>query len=484
MSNHSRTTLILTFLIILGAILRFRSITPYKIYPDAYQNLLVAKSLRENGSVSGTMGDGGLGFPPHILWSRPVYPLLINSFTVFTKDDLFSAQAVSFLAGILAIPLSYLFIAQVFNSNKTGLAAAFLTTLSFNHTVWGGFILTEAVGVFFLLLFYLSLFSSLKLKSTLANPRDFLTGVLLTFAVFTRYEYLFLAIPATYLIFKRSEAPLFRLINIFSSFFFVSSIILVTLFPLYNIHKEIFSVLSGTASDPKSISLSGMSKFFTTDLLLFVSAVTGMASLIKAKQFKDLVVFVLSSSLMLAIIYYKASSNEQRYYTHLIPLLLIPASYGLVWLVERAEKTKFLAFGLILLSIIQLNATFNGIRGWRNGEWFRVSYEEKSSKILKGLITDKNTVIVTSLPEAYFYFTGLTTQSVSDNPPHIFIVNTQRPTLVVQDMGMRTIFPIFSIHLDQTLSDFKITEYTVNEPFHYETDNFLEAKPVIIYKIF
>lgn len=132
----------------IGIILRLHNISPFKIYPDSYQSLLTALNIKDYHSVVGFLGKDGMVYPDFFGWTRPFYPLLILAASMFFHTIASSAQYVAVLAGILALPLAFFLGRHVFKSFAVGVGSILLLTLSYNHTVWGGFILTETLAVF------------------------------------------------------------------------------------------------------------------------------------------------------------------------------------------------------------------------------------------------------------------------------------------------------------------------------------------------
>ncbi len=214
--------MIFFLIILIGTILRLVNILPYKFYPDAYESLLVAENISKYHSVLHSLGVNGYPFPTFFIWSRPVYPILIN---------IFGAQSASLLAGLVTIILAYFLISRIFKSKTAGLFAAFLTSVSFNHIVWGGFIMTETTGILFMALFLFLFFNNLQ-SSELLNFKDFLAGSVFSVAVMSRYEYLVIAIPVIYYIFVCTKKPFNKIINLAVSFIFITSIFVSFLFPL------------------------------------------------------------------------------------------------------------------------------------------------------------------------------------------------------------------------------------------------------------
>jgi hypothetical protein len=396
------TYLILTLLIILGTLFRFINLAPFKFYPDSYQNLIVAKNIQDYGSVLGTLGDKGMIYPPYFMWSRPAYPLLINLVNL-QFDIVLSAQIVSFLLGIFSILLCFFAVKKIFKDYKIGLFSSGLLSISFNHTVWGGFIYTETTGLFFIFLVILILFANLEEKSELLNLKDLLLGGVFTLAVFSRYEYILLVLPITYLISTSPENAKIKLINFYVSFSIFSAMFLFALYPVYEtlmvffLQNQRLLLVAGAVSIfiilgffifkgllkkssnlniagklisniilqcflvlllytlfpnffPLSEKITGLRNFFKTDPLILSSFFAGLYFMYRNSKHIKVANFVLITTIVMIPIYYQINPTMQRYWTHLIPFFLIPAGYGLFVILSRAKNLK-IKRGLMNLEI-------------------------------------------------------------------------------------------------------------------------------------
>src|SRR5262249_54375056 len=147
----------------------------------------------------------------------------------------------------------------------------------------------------------------------------------------------------------------------------------------------------------------------------------------------DLAYFVLLSLLLLGITYYHINPEMERYMTHLIPLLLIPGSYGIYFASskvlrhpgKRSASRIFSGFWtsqndsvsvsvrnfdkqvyttvLSLFIVFQLIFTARGLRNLNDPSWFRPSYEEKAALLVGNKLSDKP-MLIASFPEPYYYF--------------------------------------------------------------------------------
>jgi hypothetical protein len=565
--------LILIFITLLGAYLRLHALSPFKIYPDSYQNLLVAQNIQTYRSVVSYLGEKGMLYPPFFIWSRPMYPLLITLVQYVTNDITNAAILLSLSMGVLSIPLSYIFITTVLNNgamkqlNNTivGISGAMHIALSFNHTNWGGYIMTETTGVFVLLLFIWHLFSILNTKPRRGSFKDILCGILFGAAIFTRYEYSILLIPLFILLIWKSPKPLLRIINLVSGLLITTIVCLFALFPLpstlllipqqthilltragiiilvfgitigafFTISKKqrvhilqlfhtfivttvsLFPILIAALIFLPSIpfissQFAGLMDFIKDDIFLSISAYIGILLLIQDKQQKHLAYFSLSSIILLYVFYIRMNPAMERYMTHLIPFLLIPASYAVFWVYQTEKlitdqpisenrklrtdnwstnKNIFIViFLFILLSCYQLILTYHGFRQWGDKSWYSMSYEEKSARTIRDYLRFNQrlsaSILIASFPEPYYYFTNVSTQSIADTYPYVYIdesLNSQQ-VLIIQDMGMHDIFPHFSDFLTKNMSNFAIHSFKTNIFYHYGFRSEKEEYPVILYQ--
>jgi len=513
-----RISILLFLITSLGAFLRFNNLSPFTVYPDSYQNLIVAENLKTYGSVLGFMGQNGMLYPDFFMWTRPVYAGLIALFS--------NAGAISFILGIAAVPLSYFTFKTIFSKTQA-LIASLLLALSFNHTVWSGFIMTESSGVFFMLLFLWSFFAGLKRKTCLGSPRDLLTGFLFAVAILTRYEYAIIILPVVYLIRSHSTKTYNLLLNITIGLIttlaiagyalypwqsvlpivfvqlkdllvIVSVIVIIFIFfmllfkklriykPSFSYSTKLFIILFAPIL---LLSIPFMSSFARHDILLSIFSLIGIIYLIKDKHYRVYAYFSLLSFFSLACIYYRINPDMERYMTHTIPFLLIPASYAMYTLLKIENfKLKIIFVTLIILISIQISLSAQGLRYLQDPSWYTVSYEEKVAEKIASKIPDQvrdDNVLLVSMPEPFFLKTKLTTHSLTDTPPFIYIPDAldERTVIIVSDMGMRDYFPNFTKVIETKLQKYKVSEFRVGEKYHTSTKSLDEKYPVKVYEI-
>lgn len=524
---------ILILVVITGALIRLVNLTPFKIFPDSYQSLIVARNIIHYGSVTGFLGEHGVFYPPYIIWSRPGYPILIDLLSFITGNAELSSRIISLSSGVLAIVLAYFLLKSVFNSKTTAVAGAGLLAVSFNHTIWSGFIMTETLGVLLLIILFWVLSETHKKRARPQNILDIFSGVILSLAIMTRFEYILLTIPVLFLI-TTGRKRFVRLVNFAAGLFISLSIFYFLLFPSNTI-GEIFVQLKGvliratiaigiiTTSAasffiipkwfksritelfpnllrtfvlglPIYIVLQfllpvpqiypAFSMFFLHDPAIIFFSIYGYFIMLEKGDFQKTAYISFLSCLLLLFVYQKINPSMERYLTHTLPFLLIPASYGLVRFLKISNKYFFLKLVVLLIFTYQLFVSFYGLRSWSDGSWSRTNYYDLASAKVSSL-AEKNSVLLVSFVEPYFLNTGISTQGVDDKPPFIHLDQKydNYTLFIVNDMGMREVYPKFAGLLDSKLKAYKNKEFKVNEVFHYLADVKAEKYPVQVYKI-
>ncbi|MBW3538342.1 glycosyltransferase family 39 protein [Candidatus Parcubacteria bacterium] len=532
-----------------GLALRLANLSVYKFYPDSYQSLIVAHNIANHGSVVGRLGEQGMVYPGFFGWTRPLYSLLINLVTAAGWERLPAAYVVAVAAGVLAIPAAYLVAQTIFASRATGLSAALLVALSFSHVVWGGFIMTETTGVLIMLLLLWSLFRRLHRPAQLADPGDFMTGLLLAAAILARYEYAVVIIPITYLIVKKSPQPWVRLVNIAAMAVFVLALAVSWLFPVPALGAALAAeaarrtafiaimvalvaagLLASRLVPPErrgqayqhlgqgvvgllwllsaylllqtyfptvfrwlATPLAAPREFLATEPLMGLTFLIGLTVAAGWSKRRTLMTFCLLAIGLLAATYYQVNPEMQRYWTHLIPFMVIPASFGLhqtvkwttsAWQQRRGLPLAYAAAAALLLVPVQAHASYRGIKSWHGGLWQQPGYEEVAARAV-GEAAPSDVLLIVSFPEPYYLFSGRPTHSLADAYPFIYIdgVPDSQPVLVVQDMGMRDQFPRFSEVLDRHLQEFQTGQLHTGSHYRYQARIEPEEQPVRLYQL-
>lgn len=517
--------------------LRLHAISPFKIYPDSYQNLLVALTITDYQSVVGFLGSQGMLYPDYFMWTRPIYALFILFGTAFGADISVSAQMVALLFGMLTIPLTYLFLRKVFYSDLAGIVGSLLLGLSYNHTIWSGFIMTETTGVFFMLLFLYLLFTTIQTKHY--QLMSALTGAVFALAVLTRYEYIIIAIPTAFFLITQSKDPkrilvLFTLtalclflfvgfllypiqslfpivLNQFQKLLIYAGLILgisilvflaIRVFPhskqklrhiLPNITLAtlglfcivlLFQILFDNTDSWIWQQLSFVRNFALHDFLVTIFALIGYTSLLRDNKQHPLGYISLVSVILLGCIYYQINPDMERYTTHFLPFLLIPASYGMMIFFQKYQKS-FVILLCGILFILQGIISYQGLHALKHSSWFQRSYEELSAQKLKSYLKDQKTVIIASMPEPYYLEARHTVYSLTSQYPFLYIPSSldDHTIIIVEDMGMYEYFPEFVTFLHKELRDKKIARYATGQSFHTTNIVKKEQYPVILYQL-
>jgi len=557
-------TIILSLITLVGIVLRLANLSPFKFYPDSYQNLIVAENIRTYHNVVGFLGPQGMLYPDFFTWTHPLYPLLINLGSLFIPDTTFVARLISFLAGVITIPLTFFFIKSVFRSITYALAGAFLLAFSFNHTIWSGFIMTETVGILFMLFFLWFLFLSISSKTRFASPSNILTGILFCGAVLTRYEYIIMLFPVIFLVIKLSPHPFRYLTNLIATFFLGLVTIGIILYPwqstLYVIIEQsqnllqriglivilfllIYSLMYILSQKfkhklfqalPQFITgllcifalyiclqmlgivglpflwndLSFVRNFVQHDFLISIFALIGfILLLLQNAQLRVFGYFSLLCILFLGVLYHRTNPDMERYLTHLLPFLLIPASYAFGKIVQyllsfklgrkyvsflKITKQSILILALSIILLLQAKSTFFGLRYLNDSSWYHLSYEEQAALEVKKYIAKSCTsnqscepLILAAFPEPYFYILHHTTYSITDTYPYIYIPDSlnKKHIVIIEDMGMRDIFPSLASFLEENLQAYRMDELKINENYHYANRSEKATQPLNIYDI-
>ncbi len=520
---------LLAFLV-LGLILRLHNISSYKFYPDSYQNLVVADNLRNYNSPVGSLGPDGMGYPQTFAWTRPLYASLINIAKTTCASGETAGKAVALGASLLTIPASCWLVWQLTKRRKTAVIAGLLAAINFGLVVWGGFILTETLGVLVVLLLLGLVIRITNIKSP-ANIAPFvLAGLLFSLCVLCRYEYLVLALPVL-LILQSKKTSWEHIVITFASaivalaIFFIfyplplqsldltsqlksqlpvivaAAIALIAVFIIkgkiasFKWPRKLVVALASTLTFILLIYMArqpGWRDFMANDFILVILAAAGYVVMLAGKKYRAFALFSLLAIFMLSAIYLRVNTDMFRYFTHLFPFLIVPAAIGATFILSpeglkliRSRYVQKLIPALLFLGIIlQVGISYNGLHNWDDGVWFKPGYEEVSAKMSRKYLA-KNSLVVASLPEPYYFFTGHSTYSLNDNSPYIYI-DSQYDNVtvnVIYDMPMQSYFPHFSQLISQKLPDYKKTTLYTGQKY-IQTDHIVsENMPVTIYEL-
>ena len=507
------TAAIVAALTVVAAALRLHAYSPYLPYPDAYQTLLVARNFATAHQAVATLGNGGITFPHTFDWTRPLYPALVAFVHLFGANLITAGHIVAIIASIAAVPVAYWAITNATASRRAGVAAAGLLAVSYAATIWSGFVLTEPLANLVLLLGIGVMFGQ--------NP--WLTGIMWGLAALTRYEYAILILPVIAvsqplrlsaaaktvaawaaviiagLLATRSLSALGWSALIHGTHSFVplavvtaAALVAGRLAPRYLPLRSSFANAVGVAVVAFVVLVathsrwSGLRSFAAGDSLLTVLALCGFVVMARVTVHRRAVSFAFISTIVLAAVYVRVNPTMERYGTHLIPLLLIPAGYAVAVMSRRIPAWRNrvrIPFALVATALvaIQITASVEGFGIDPASPWTKPSYEATAAQRTAGLIPP-GALVITALPEPYAYFTGHSTQTVSNAYPFIVAhIMDNQYVVVVQDEAMRRLFPHFSSGMETSLSAYRVTSFTVNEPFTYGSDVVPHPGPVTLY---
>ncbi len=118
------------------------------IYPDSYYYLLIARNLLTNGHPTGTLGPGGMPFPPPgYAAMKATFPMLAAAVMAFGLPAEQTGHLVSGAAAVLAVPMAFFATWRLLRSKPAALAAAALVAVSYGVTYWAGFVMSDSVSV-------------------------------------------------------------------------------------------------------------------------------------------------------------------------------------------------------------------------------------------------------------------------------------------------------------------------------------------------
>lgn len=482
--------LLLVVILTVGAVIRVHGLSEYKVYPDSYQSLGVAENIHTEGSVVAPMGEYGYLYPQFFGWTRPVYPLLINSTSALGLSQDTAARTVSFVAGILGILVAYLLVSTALRSREAGLFASALIALTYDHAVWGGFILTDTTGVLLAMLFLWLIYRTLAMEGERSIWHDALIGVVFACAVFTRYEYLVLALPLVYLyIHTKQPHTTLLLVTVGVSAFAVASMFLYALSPYTHDVTGILGQVSGLTDTVIPRGAGGLVGFLTGAPLLVVLYTVGMIYLLRTRSIRHHAIVSLLGIVPLAYMYYNTNPAMQRYFIHLLPFILIPFGHASLVLARYVKNlrtplriTAYTAVALVL--VWQGGVAYRGLHGQDENLWFTPGYEYRVAQEIAPLVAPGDLLIV-SFPEPYYLATKNTTQSIADVPPFIYLsseIGADRRVVVVEDEGMRHIFPQFTARLRALDNSCIVSELSVGGTYRYAQLVAPVQEPVRLYR--
>ena len=517
--------LILLLLVAIAALLRYHNISPYLIYPDSYQNLIVAENIRHGYGLVGRLGELGMWYPDTLWWTRPAYALLISLFSSGAGDMVGVAKTIAFVAGILLVPTVYVMLQKLWSNRAISLLGAGLVTISYAGTVWGGFVQTESLGILMMAAVLAVLFETTRKQND--GVTQFLAlGSLFGLAVLTRYEYIVLTLPITYWLYQhRGNEWKLQFGAAGAGVFFVIALALFALGPvpftfedvrasvqsfalplvavifvlgagIYTVQKVARIKKGLLASLPYILPLSaaamllvgGIGSFVSSDFLVCALGLYGMVRLLQDHTYRAIGIFALLSITLLSAVYYEVNPDMQRYWTHTLPFLVLVAAYGGYSLAEKVIRSESSSYRVALSSLailallLQTGLAWQGLHQFKDGLWFRPGYEEVAAQKVKEILP-ADVIIIAPTPEPYHLFTGRSVHSVALAAPYLYLPEKLdgKNVAVIDDESMRYYFPKFSTFAESSLQRYKTHQFFVGEPFRERNNVLTEKKPVTVY---
>lgn len=509
----------------LGLVLRLGNLSPYLVYPDSYTSIVVADTIGRTGAVVANLGAGGLIYPDFFGWTRPGYPLLVALVHTMGFSLVEAGRGVALAAGVACVPAAAWLGFEVTRRRGAALAAAGLASISFASVVWSGFVLTETTGNLILLILLAATWHWRRRQPELLDPRDYLTGLLLAVAILTRYEYALIA-PIILLASGPRLSPSVRWLNIAGSAGLILGLAVLILRPFdpdpaYALSQvtsfipiaivglvagavllvlgrfvhlapqrarivslALFAAILAAAAVWASNGYPGLITFAQQDGLIVWLGLLGLILMLYRHHTRSAGWLILASIIVLAAAYFRVNPTMARYGTHLLPLLIVPASYLILeaWDLRRRTIRAGALTIIAALALYQSYLTFGGLRSDQAGIWFKPGYEQTAALLAAPYIPEA-AVIFTALPEPYFLSTTNSTQSFTDISPWIYApgLDADTPVIVVVDQPLKDLYPEVYHSLTSAPPSSAEAIIEVSDPFRYITQTTLKPIPVTLY---
>ncbi len=358
------------------------------IYPDSYYYLMIAQDLLHDHRLTGTLGAGGMPFPPPGYAAMKVtFPLLVAMTMAFGLGAEAAGHAVAAACAVLAVPAAFWAVRRLLGSDWAALTAGALVATSYGLTYWAGFVMSDPVSVL-LGFVVLGMFAKQR-PDDVSNPGDIGTGLLIGFWLLSRPTY-FVALPMLCWLgfsafgwtWKRlatasaaallpamvaatlwfpplswTRGVLFRLLPVIGTAALVSAVAALLLrrrgtslakyrlpqwvrmggyaalalaVPAMFLFQRAF-IISGHASP-----FLGLDHFATRDVATVVLLVPG-ALVLRERGRGEIGGALLTAIVVMLGVYYWVEPRESRYLIHLLPFM-VPVAASTVLLVDPRER--------------------------------------------------------------------------------------------------------------------------------------------------
>jgi hypothetical protein len=163
------------------------------VYPDSYYYLLIARNIADHLHPAGTLGSGGMPFPPPgYAAMKATFPATAALLLALGVSMTSTGHLVAAGAAVLTVPASYWATKRLVGSRTAALTAALLMAASYGLTYWAGFIMSDSLSV--LLAFLALALVAKSRRDEWSNLGDVATGVVLALLLLSRPTY-FVAVP-------------------------------------------------------------------------------------------------------------------------------------------------------------------------------------------------------------------------------------------------------------------------------------------------
>ncbi len=382
----------LAILFLMGLSAAGKAINTYGffIYPDSYYYLLIARNIADHVHPAGTLGPGGMPFPPPgYAAMKATFPAIAAVLLAFGVPMTPTGHLVAGGAAVLAVPAAFWATRRLIDSRMAALTAAVLAATSFGITYWAGFIMSDSLSV--LLAFVALALLAKSRRDDWSNAGDIAFGVVLALLLLSRPTYL-VAVPLLAWTARTSFAwTRKRVITAGAAASFVVATIAAAWFPpssfirvvATNLLPVIGIALAGGAIvilvlrrvrtrphltlSPRAfawllVSLSavipaaylvervvrystgvspyiGFGRFGARDPATIVLLIPGaLAFALYAKR--DVAMSLAASAVVLFGVYYWVEPRESRYLIHLLPFLIPIASAAPLLILGRRDAFK------------------------------------------------------------------------------------------------------------------------------------------------
>ena len=413
-------------ILLLGACLRALAVSRFHFYTDSYNYMLMAKFFAENGRMIGSLGDrGGLFVPSPSPVYKWAYPMSIALPVKLGWDPERAGRAVCFAMGLSTVLLASSLSKSLYGKVRHGAWGALLMAASYENVTWGGFVLADVPGLFWILL---SLWSLVVPKGAVFR---FLAGLFLAMAGLSRTELCVIALPLMLLLWAKGKERPFRLFLFAVSF--LGLWISVTAFFGARIPADHFQTGGTTPSlidkvfgrflELQRLDARHVLTFVVAEGALCLSGAAGLLFWARERSWGRLLLWG-AYAFPLALLYNVSPNEHHRYYTQLLPCLLLPSVYALG---KRPEALKdagrlwtavLKALPWIVGAGVLVQCAQIAFRGHRE-----MDYPQEAGKWVKELLekgkVGRYEILFCVEERALFFYTGMSCRELSGRSPYL-----------------------------------------------------------------